>query len=161
MRIARVCGARSGLPADSLITSTAPTLTENEESRFWKGDKNEKNCSSTSPWTRGLRLNLESAGQTRTPPSARAPSQHKTMQEHATSPADWWEGRRRNRGCVWWGGVGRGKGDRGGIHPNLGGVIWCMRQCIVSHLNQQRKIEGCKIFWSLRRKYVPAWWVKQ
>lgn len=41
-RIAPVCGARSGLPAGSLITSTTPTLTENEERTFSKGDKTRK-----------------------------------------------------------------------------------------------------------------------
>ncbi len=109
-----------------------------------KRGQNEKNCSSTSPWTRGLRMNLESAGQMRTPPSARALPQHKTMQEHATSPADRWEGARgrekKQKVCVvgWRKWFPQGKKERGkegkGLPPSqfrlcylvYATVQWCI-----------------------------------
>lgn len=98
-RIAPACGARSASPP-ALWSPPPRRCWEKTEKEVLKRGQNEKNCSHTSPWTRGLWLNLESAGQSRTPPSGWVLSQHKTIQEHATSPADWWEGGRRNWKCV-------------------------------------------------------------
>lgn len=117
--------------SDHLHRSTAD---RKRRKTFWKGGQNEKNCSSTSPRTRALWLNLESAGQSRTPPSAPALSQHKTMQEHATSPADWWEGGRGNRKCVWW---GRGSDLVGGREKPPSQFRWCYLMNATMHCVSQ------------------------
>lgn len=116
----------------SLITSTVRHTDRKRRKPPRKRGQNEKNCSSPSPWTRGLWLNLKSAGQTRTPPSARAalPTQNNAGAQAQLTDEGGREvgrevGEKKQKVCDLIG----GRGER--LPSNLGGVIWCMRRCIV------------------------------
>lgn len=142
-RIAPVCGARSGLPAGSLITSTTPTLTENEERTFSKGDKTRKIAhlhplepvASGWTWIQRVKRGRPPHQPERSPNTKQCRSM---PQAQLTDERQRAGGRRTESvcggACKWF---GRGK-DVPPPNPNLAGVTWCMEQCIELYLNQDK-----------------------
>lgn len=140
-RVAPARGARPASPAGSLITSTAPALTENGESGFEKGTKREKLLVRipSNPWPPAEPGISRSIGDTPIRPSALATANNTGARRDAQLTDE----RVGGRAVSVCGAPGGGAGGGGCSRPSLGGVIW-----LVSCINVRRRVERRVLLYS-------------